>query len=120
VGEEDSKHGGRPVEEPESQSNRQEETAMRDVAFETGNVKTARLLRELSEREARERNALSATKPGLSLKAGDVVTVVETFDAGSSFLVEFNKGGKAKKDSCDWMGVVSLSEIEVVDVAAKK
>jgi hypothetical protein len=94
---------------------------MRDAAFETGKVTTARLLRELGEREVRERNALSATKPGLALKAGDLVTVVETFDAGSSFLVEFNKGGKpAKKDSCDWMGVVTLSEIEVVDVATKK
>jgi hypothetical protein len=100
--------------------NPKEEWTMRDAAFETGKVTTARLLRELGEREVRERNALSATKPGLALKAGDVVTVVETFDAGSSFLVEFTKGGKAKKDSCDWMGVVTLSEIEVVDVAAKK
>jgi hypothetical protein len=90
--------------------NPKEELTMRDAAFETGKITTARLLR----------NALSATKPGLALKAGDVVTVVETFDAGSSFLVEFTKGGKAKKDSCDWMGVVTLSEIEVVDVAAKK
>jgi hypothetical protein len=90
---------------------------MRDAAFETGKVTKARLLRELSEREARERNALSATKPGLSLKAGDVVTVVDTFDAGASVLVEFTKGGKAKTDSCDWMGVVRMSEIEIVDVA---
>jgi hypothetical protein len=100
--------------------NPKEEMTMRDAAFETGKVTTARLLRELGEREVRERNALSATKPGLALKAGDVVTVVETFDAGSSFLVEFTKSGKAKKDSCDWMGVVTLSEIEVVDVATKK
>ncbi len=92
---------------------------MRDAAFETGKVMTARLLRPLSEHEARERNALSATKPGLKLQTGDVVTVVETFDSGSSFLVEFNKGGKLKKDSCDWMGVVSVSEIEVVEVANK-
>jgi hypothetical protein len=90
---------------------------MRDTIFETGKVMTARLLRPLNEREARERNALSATKPGLALNVGDVVTVVETFDAGSSFLVEFNKSGKPKKDSCDWMGVVTLAEIEVVDVA---
>jgi hypothetical protein len=92
---------------------------MRDVAFETGKVMTARLLRPLSEHEARERNALSATKPGLKLQTGDVVTVVETFDSGSSFLVEFNKGGKPKKDSCDWMGVVSFNEIEVVEVSKK-
>jgi hypothetical protein len=92
---------------------------MRDAAFETGKVMTARLLRPLSEHEARERNALSATKPGLKLQTGDVVTVVETFDSGSSFLVEFNKGGKAKKDSCDWMGVVRVNEIEIVEVAKK-
>ena len=92
---------------------------MRDAAFETGKVMTARLLRPLSEHEARERNALSATKPGLKLQTGDVVTVVETFDSGSSFLVEFNKGGKPKKDSCDWMGVVSVSEIEVMEVSKK-
>ena len=48
---------------------------MRDAAFETGKVMTARLLRPLSEHEARERNALSATKPGLKLQTGDVVTV---------------------------------------------
>ncbi len=90
---------------------------MRDAAFETGKVMTARLLRPLSEHEARERNALSATKPGLKLQTGDVVTVVETFDSGSSFLVEFTKGGKPKKDSCDWMGVVSVNEIEVVEVS---
>jgi hypothetical protein len=93
---------------------------MRDSAAATGKVMTARLLRPMTEREARERNALSATKPGLALSIGDVVTVIETFDAGSSFLVEFNKSGKVKKDSCDWMGVVALGEIEVVDVAAKK
>jgi hypothetical protein len=93
---------------------------MRDLAPEAGRATTARLLRPLSETEARQRNALSATKPGLKLQIGDVVTVVETFDAGTSFLVEFNKGGKAKQDACDWMGVVSASEIEVLDVAPKR
>ena len=92
---------------------------MRDATFETGRVMTARLLRPLSEVEAKERNALSATKPGLKLQAGDVVTVVETFDAGSSFLVEFTKSGKPKNDSCDWMGVVRVGEIEIVEVAKK-
>lgn len=93
---------------------------MRDAVGQTGNVTTARLMRAMDEGEARRRNALSSTKPGLSLKEGELVTVVETFDAGSAFLVEFTKGGKIKKDACDWMGVLYPSEIEVVDVAAKK
>lgn len=92
---------------------------MRDAIGAMGHVTTARLLRPLNEREAKERNALSATKPGLKLQMGDVVTVVETFDQGTSFLVEFNKGGKAKKDACDWMGVVSASEVEIVAVNVK-
>jgi hypothetical protein len=92
---------------------------MRDATGAMGHVTTARLLRPLNEREAKERNALSATKPGLTLHTGDVVTVVETFDQGTSFLVEFNKGGKAKKDACDWMGVVSATEVEVLEVSKK-
>ena len=93
---------------------------MRDAADMTGKVVTARLMRTMDVLEAKQRNALTTTKPGLSLARGDTVTVVETFDAGSAFLVEFNKGGKPKKDTCDWMGVVYPAEIEVVDVAFKK
>ena len=93
---------------------------MRDAAAVAGKVMTARLMRNLDVSEAKRRNALSSTKPGLALSEGDVVTVVETFDSGSAFLVEFNRGGKPKKDSCDWMGVVYPAEIEVVDVAMKK
>lgn len=93
---------------------------MRDAADVTGKVVTARLMRDMDAMEARRRNALSVTKPGLSLLKGDTVSVVETFDSGSAFLVEFTKGGKPKKDSCDWMGVVYPAEIEVVDVAIKK
>ena len=44
----------------------------------------------------------------------------DTLDAGSSFLVEFTKGNKVKKDSCDWMGVLNASEIEVVGVQSSK
>jgi hypothetical protein len=93
---------------------------MRDAAAVTGQVTTARVMKAMDEAETRRRNALSATKPGFNLQVGDMVTVVDTLDAGSSFLVEFTKGGKVKKDSCDWMGVLTLNEIEVVDVAQKK
>jgi hypothetical protein len=96
------------------------EEQMRDLAAVTGQVMTARVMRAMDEGEAKRRNALSATKPGVHLQVGDMVTVVDTLDAGSSFLVEFNKGGKTKKDSCDWMGVLTLNEIEVMDVQAKK
>jgi hypothetical protein len=90
------------------------ETHMRDAIGVTGKVLTARLMRGLDESEAHRRNALSRTKPGLRLTEGDLVTVVETFGNGEAFLVEFNKGGKARQDSCDWMGVLTNSEIEVV------
>ena len=93
---------------------------MRDAAAVTGQVMTARVMKAMDEVEARRRNALSATKPGLHLQVGDMVTVVDTLDAGSSFLVEFTRGAKVRKDSCDWMGVLTLNEIEVVDVQAKK
>ena len=93
---------------------------MRDAAAVTGKIMTAKVMRALDEVEARRRNALSATKPGFNLQVGDMVTVVDTLDSGSSFLVEFTKGNKIKIDSCDWMGVLSLNEIEVVDVSAKK
>lgn len=93
---------------------------MRDAAEMTGKIVTARLMRSIDPPEAKRRNALTTTKPGLSLVQGDTVTVVETFDSGSAFLVEFTKGGKVKKDTCDWMGVVYPAEIEVVGVAMKK
>ncbi len=92
---------------------------MRDMAEVQGVVMTARLMRAFDEREARERNALSVTKPGLALKAGDVVTVVETFEKGSAFLVEFNSAAKAKKPGCEWMGVVYPAEIEVIGTNKK-
>ena len=93
---------------------------MRDAAAVTGLVMTAKMMRTMDEAEARRRNALSVTKPGMQLEVGDMVTVVDTLDSGEAFLVEFTKGGKVKKDSCDWMGVLTLGEIEVVQVAAKK
>ena len=93
---------------------------MRDAAAVTGKVMTAKVMRAMDEAEARRRNALSATKPGFALQVGDMVTVVDTLDAGSSFLVEFTKGGKVKKDSCDWMGVLTAHEIEVIGIDASK
>ena len=93
---------------------------MRDAASATGRIQTARLLRAFDANEAQQRNALSQTKPGLVLAEGDLVTVVETFDNGEAFLVEFSKSGKAKKDSCDWMGVLSPAEIEVVTTRIEK
>lgn len=73
-------------------------------------ITTARLLREIDERECQRRNALSRTKPGFRLKHGDTVKVVESFSGNEAYLVE---AGASKKDSCDWMGVLYPSEIEI-------
>jgi len=86
---------------------------MRDAAEMFAAVTTAKLNRELDERECKRRNALSQTSPGLVLRAGDVGTVVETFGPGEAFLVEFVKNGKAAKGECDWMGVLYPTEIEL-------
>jgi hypothetical protein len=86
---------------------------MRDAAELFAAVTTAKLNRELDERECKRRNALSQTSPGLVLRAGDVGTVVETFGPGEAFLVEFVKNGKAAKGECDWMGVLYPTEIEL-------
>ena len=88
---------------------------MRDAADFMAAMTTARLRREMDERECKRRNALSNTSPGFSLRTGDVGKVVETFGTGEAFLVEFNKNGKAKKDECDWLGVLYPTEIEMVD-----
>jgi hypothetical protein len=89
------------------------ERNMRDAAELFAAVTTAKLNRELDERECKRRNALSQTSPGLVLRAGDVGTVVETFGPGEAFLVEFVKNGKAAKGECDWMGVLYPAEIEL-------
>lgn len=86
---------------------------MRDSLDVGSAVKSARLTRNMDEAEVRRRNALSATKPGLSLGQGEVVTVLETFGTGEAFLVEFKKTKSSNPDSCDWLGVLYPSEIEV-------
>ena len=86
---------------------------MRDAAEMMAAVMTARLNRELGERECKQRNALSQTAPGLVLRAGDIGTVVETFGPGEAFLVEFARNGKSAKGECDWMGVLYPTEIEL-------
>lgn len=75
---------------------------------------TGRLVRGYSAEEARRRNALSTTQPGLMLAAGDVVTVVDRFEGGRSFLVEFSRSRPACPDSCDWMGVIPAGDVELI------
>jgi len=86
---------------------------MRDAAEMVSAVMTAKLNREMDERECKRRNALSKTQPGFVLGAGEVGTVVETFGTGEAFLVEFNKNGQDPKGQCDWMGVLYPAEIEL-------
>ena len=49
---------------------------MRDAAEFMVAATTARLRREIDERECKQRNALSKTSPGFTLQTGDVGTVV--------------------------------------------
>lgn len=93
---------------------------MRDAAEIIAAVTTARLTREINERECKRRNALSQNSPGFALQPGDVGTVVETFGSNEAFLVEFNKNGKAANGACDWMGVLYPAEIEVLNSGAEK
>jgi hypothetical protein len=86
---------------------------MRDAADVMMAVTTARVMRDMDERECKQRNALSQTSPGFVLRPGDVGTVVETFGTGEAFLVEFNKNGKAAAGTCDWLGVLYPAEIEL-------
>ena len=83
---------------------------MADAGLVSVRIKTARLLRELDEKECLRRNALTRTKPGFALRSGDTVKVVEAFGGDEAFLVE---AGASRKDSCDWMGVLYPSEIEI-------
>lgn len=92
---------------------------MRDAAEIMTAVTTAKLRREMDERECKQRNALSQTRPGLRLQTGDVVTVVETFGSNEAYLVEFNKNAKAA-NACDWMGVLYPTEIEVLGSSVDK
>ncbi|MDX2202641.1 MAG: hypothetical protein NW223_07820 [Hyphomicrobiaceae bacterium] len=91
---------------------------MRDAAdVNSETIVTARLKREMDERECKARNALSRTEPGLRLAPGDVVTVVETFGSNEAFLVEFNRPTRREPDACDWMGVLYPAEIEMLGSA---
>lgn len=90
---------------------------MRDFADSHGPSVIARLVRGLNEEEARTRNALSLTQPGLRLVAGDVVTVVDRFEQGASFLVEFRKSSQPQSETCDWMGVLRASDVEFIGVS---
>ena len=92
---------------------------MRDAAQNFSTVVTAKLNREMDERECRQRNALSMTHPGFSLAAGTIGTVVETFGTGEAFLVEFNSSGATRNGQCDWMGVLYPTEIELSSTAEK-
>jgi hypothetical protein len=91
---------------------------MRDAAEMAVPVATAKLRREIDERECKRRNALSKTSPGFALRTGDVGTVLETLGNNEAFLVEFNKNGKAAKGECEWLGVLYPAEIEMVDSRA--
>jgi hypothetical protein len=82
---------------------------MSDAAGFGEMLKTARLVREIDPGECMRRNALSNKRPGLALREGTVVTVLETLEQGNAFLVEF---GERTPDKCDWLGVLYPAELE--------
>ena len=89
---------------------------MSDAAGVGEMLKTARLVREFDADECQRRNALTTKRPGLKLKQGAVVTVLETLDQGNAFLVEF---GDKMPEKCDWLGVLYPAELEFVKAAAR-
>ena len=89
---------------------------MSDAAGFGEMLKTARLVRELDAGECLRRNALSNKRPGLKIKQGAVVTVLETLEAGNAFLVEF---GEKMPEKCDWLGVLYPAELEFVKAAQR-
>ena len=89
---------------------------MSDAAGFGEMLKTARLVRELDAGECLRRNALSNKRPGLKIKQGAVVTVLETLEEGNAFLVEF---GEKMPEKCDWLGVLYPAELEFVKAAKR-
>ncbi len=48
--------------------------------------------------------------PGYELRPGQTGELVETLEEGAAFLVEF---GQSSPNSCEWMGVLYASEVEL-------
>lgn len=89
---------------------------MSDAAGFGAMVRQARLVREIDAGECMRRNALTNKRPGMKLKQGSTVTVLETLDQGNAFLVEF---GEKAPEKCDWLGVLYPTEIEFVKTAKR-
>ena len=89
---------------------------MRDAAEMTA-VTTAKLRREMDERECKRRNALSKTSPGLRCGRATSAPCWRRSATNEAFLVEFNKNGKARKASATGWACCIPTEIEVMDRA---
>lgn len=70
----------------------------------------------MNEIDCARRNALSEKIAGLALQKGMVGTFVEIFDNGESYMVEFNDPLTGR---CQWLGLLSRSEIEFVTEIAR-
>jgi len=69
----------------------------------------------LNEFECARRNALSEKPPHLVLQEGTMGTLVEIFDNGESYMVEFDDQETGR---CLWLGLLRLTEIKIMpDVA---
>ena len=89
---------------------------MSDAAGFGEMVRTAKLVRDLDAGECLRRNALTNKRPGMQLRQGATVTVLETLDQGNAFLVEF---GEKTPENCDWLGVLYPAEIEFEKTATR-
>lgn len=90
---------------------------MSDAVAMSEMIRTARLMRDLDAGECLRRNALTNKQPGMRLRQGQTVTVLETLDQGNAFLVEF---GEKTPEKCDWLGVLYPTEIEFVKSHARR
>jgi hypothetical protein len=79
-------------------------------------MEQALLTRQIDVHECARRNALTNKPADLVLAAGSMGIVVDTFDGGGAFLVEFGSRGPHQ---CDWLGVLYASEIELMAMVAE-
>ena len=72
-----------------------------------------RLTRSIDGDEMLRRNALTLKDSNLVLGNGEIGSVVDVFENGEAYLVEFGNAGR-----CQWLGVLYLREVEIVTDAA--
>jgi hypothetical protein len=75
-----------------------------------------RLIVPLTEIECSRRNALRDKPQAFVLREGTVGELVDTFDKGQHYMVEF---ACEKSGRCQWLGMLRRSEIDFVEEFAR-